>query len=115
MIQFLLCSDGRKHWKAIKELADGDNQAADEKIARYVLEAQRINLDIPLVHRYVAAEDSQHSHKNPRRLMLVNEEKLHDMDGHASLPGLHTFSDGDMFLLEVVRHISILPEFVECF
>lgn len=101
MIQFLLCSDGRKHWKAIKELVDSDNPAADEKIARYVLEAQRINLDIPLVRRYVAAEDSQHSDKNPRRLMLVNEKK----DGRASP---HTFSDGDMFLLEVVRHISML-------
>lgn len=47
------------NWAVIQSLANKKNDpAADDLIAKYVLEAQRIKMDLPIVRQYLPADNA---------------------------------------------------------
>ena len=111
----------RPYWEQIQKLVERSKnpRAANNRIIRYVLEAQRINLDIPLVRRYVP----DGSLAAPE-LLLVNPKRHSAMNGHANGSvqangtageNLHPLQNGEHFLLEVVRSTASLlnPSFAD--
>lgn len=85
MLQFLLDEQNGRYWEAIQN-------SKDEKVIRkYVLEAQRLHMDLPLVRKYMPSND------NESKQIVVAKE-----DGQTKA-FKKTLRKGDTILLQIVR------------
>lgn len=104
----------RHHWGDIQKLVEKSKKtrAANNKVIHYVLEAQRISLNIPLVRQYVSdgslnpeilVADPHHDHFGINGHGINGTTKTDGEHHHHHQHQVqHRPSNGEQFLLEIV-------------
>lgn len=108
----------RKVWRKIQSLALEKDATAFTKLSEYVLEAQRVSFDIPLVRTFqVTQSDGVSATATPASIEIPEEDRDSDRDSddevlvNGSMNGqagkksvVHTLNDGKQFILEIVSY-----------
>lgn len=117
-MQFLLAPQGegddqdRTHWRNVQQLAMKHDAESFEEIKQYVLEAQRLNFDIPLVRHFTEPSPSDKSYDRLKpAIELANSfyspstEESNGANGHApngNAVSVKPRPTEHQFLLEIV-------------
>lgn len=114
----------RPHWKEIQRLALDNTPSSTDKITSYVLEAQRLNFNNPLIRTFtnkakvpgvrmpthiLIADDVEH--RDSSNGVLVQKPLTNgDTGNHSVGEQLHQLVDGDTFMLEIVSTSTLTQD-----
>lgn len=107
----------RPYWKEIQRLALDGTASSIDNIMSYVLEAQRLNFDIPLIRTFTNKSNGKPLTGAPTQILVTEDTEQRDSSNgvlvqkpltngnvgeHSTEGQLHTLTDGETFMLEIV-------------